>query len=117
MAHFWAGNCEYELNENRNTQSTTFSYVGQSLAAGNGYSFNYTIMVRRWLDVGKINYNYYSRTCVDEDGNEDEDGEACWPYTQVSACMIICNVYYSGVLPSEKETTSLQRTLFWAPFP
>ena len=84
MAQFWAGNCEYELNENRHTQSNTFSYVGQSMAAASGYSFNYTIMVRRWFDLGRINYNYYSRTCADEDGNEDEEGEACWPYTQVS---------------------------------
>ena len=84
MAQFWAGNCEYELNENRHTQSSTYSYVGQSLAAGSGYVQNYTIMVRRWFDMGKLYYNYYSRTCADADGNEDEEGEACWPYTQVS---------------------------------
>ena len=83
MAQFWAGNCEFELNENRHTQSTTFSYVGQSMAAGSGYSYNYTVMIRRWFDLGRISYNYYSRTCVNGDGNEDEEGEACWPYTQV----------------------------------
>lgn len=83
MAQYWAGNCEYELNENRHTQSQTFSYVGQSLAAASGYSLNYTIMIRQWFELGRINYNFYSRTCTDGDGNEDEDGDTCWPYTQV----------------------------------
>lgn len=88
MAQFWAGGCEYELNENRHTQSSTYSYVGQSLAAGSGYVQNYTVMIRRWYDLGRINYNYYSRTCTDEDGNEadeeEEGGGPCSAYTQVS---------------------------------
>ena len=87
MAQFWAGNCEFELNENRHTQSSTYSYVGQTLAAGSSYVKNYTVMIRRWFDIGRINYNYYSRSCIDEDGNEadgeEEDGGPCAPYTQV----------------------------------
>lgn len=77
------------LNENRHTQSNTYTYVGQSLAAGSGYIQNYTIMIRRWFDLGRLNYNYYSRTCTDEDGNEvEEDADAmeqgpCSAYTQV----------------------------------
>ena len=97
MAQFWAGNCEYELNENRHSQSSTFSYVGQSMAAASGYSLNYTIMIRRWFDLGKIYYNYYSRTCTDGDGNEDEEGEACWPYTQVSTSWVVTE--YTTVVP------------------
>jgi len=55
------------------------------MAAASSYSHNYTVMIRRWFEMGKINYNYYARTCVDADGNEDEEGESCSAYTQV--CM------------------------------
>ena len=82
MAQFWAANCEYELNEDRNYQSTKFDYVGESLASMASYTVNYTIMIRRWFEQGKY-FNYYGSTCTDEDGDEDEDGEACAPYTQV----------------------------------
>lgn len=84
MAQFWAGNCEFELNENRHTQSSTFTYVGQSMSSTSSYSVNYTILVRQWFEIGRSRYNYYTKYCTDEDGNEDEDGEACAAYTQVS---------------------------------
>lgn len=82
MSQFWAGNCEYELNEKRNSQSKTFAYVGQSLASTTSYIVNYTVLVRQWFELGR-NYNYYSGYCTDGDGDEDEDGDTCAPYTQV----------------------------------
>lgn len=88
MAQFWAGNCEYELNENRHTQSNTFQYVGQSLIATSSYTVNYTILVRQWFEMGRANYNYYSRYCTDQDGNEDEEGEACAGYIQVQGSIL-----------------------------
>ena len=87
MAQFWSGNCEYELNENRHSQSTTFGYVGQSLAATSAYSVNYTILIKTWQDVGRY-YNYYTGACTDADGNEDEDGLECAPFTQVSILLV-----------------------------
>lgn len=82
MAQFWAANCEYELNENRNSQSTGYDYVGESLAAMSSYTVNYTVLVRGWFQLGRY-YNYYSGYCTDADGNQDEEGEVCAPYTQV----------------------------------
>lgn len=82
MAQFWAGNCEYELNENRHSQSNTFGYVGQSLASTAAYTVNYTTIIHTWKDLSRY-YNYYTGVCTDADGNEDEDGDACFPYTQV----------------------------------
>ena len=82
MAQFWAANCEYELNENRNAQATGFDYVGESLAAMSSYTVNYTVLIRGWFELGRY-YNYYSGYCTDADGNQDEEGEACAPYTQV----------------------------------
>ena len=82
MAQFWAANCEYELNENRNSQSTNYDYVGESLAAMSSYTVNYTVLIRGWYELRR-QYNYYSGYCTDEDGNQDEDGEACAAYTQV----------------------------------
>ena len=86
MAQFWAANCEYELNEFRNSQSTKFDYVGESLAALSSYTVNYTVLIRGWFELGR-SYNYYNGYCTDEDGNQDEEGEACAPYTQV--CRIV----------------------------
>ena len=83
MAQFWAANCEYALNENRNSQSTRFDYVGESLAAMSSYTVNYTVLIRGWFELGR-RYNYYSGYCTDEDGNQDEEGEACAAYTQVN---------------------------------
>lgn len=82
MAQFWAGNCEYELNENRNSQSNTFTYVGQSMIATSSYSVNYTVLIGKWFSAGQY-YNYYSGYCTDSDGDEDEDGDSCAGYTQV----------------------------------
>ena len=83
MAQFWAANCEYELNENRNAQAGMYDYVGESLAAMSTYTVNYTVLIGKWFTLGR-SYNYYSGYCTDEDGNQDEDGETCGPYTQVN---------------------------------
>ena len=82
MAQFWAGECVYEIDENRHSKSDQFGYVGQSLAATSAYSINYTVLIQTWRDLGKY-YNFYTATCTDADGNEDEDGDVCGPYVQV----------------------------------
>ena len=82
MAQFWASNCEYELNENRNAQVVDFDYVGESLAAMSSYTVNYTILIRGWFELRR-RYSYYTGYCTNEDGNQDEEGDACAAYTQV----------------------------------
>lgn len=81
-AQFWAAACEYELNEERNSQIQSYDYIGQNNGATISYTVNYTIMVQSWFQQGRY-YNYYSATCIDEDGNEDEEGEACQNYINV----------------------------------
>ena len=83
MAQFWASNCEYEINENRDAQTDAFNTVGQSMAATSSYTVNYTTLIRTWYQAGQY-YDYYSGYCTDADGDEDEDGELCGPYIQVS---------------------------------
>ena len=86
LAQFWASACEYVENEDRNTQSTTFDYIGESFAATVSYTVNYTQLIGQLWYGEKRSYNYYAAACLDEDGNADEDGEfeTCGRYTQVS---------------------------------
>ena len=72
-------------NEDRNTQSTTFDYIGESFAATVSYTVNYTQLIGQLWYGEKMFYNYYAAACLDEDGNADEDGEfeTCGRYTQV----------------------------------
>ena len=72
-------------NENRHDQSTTFDYVGENLGATRNYSVDYVKIISTWFNEGQ-NYDYNSAACVDEDGNEEEEG--CQFYTQVSFTMI-----------------------------
>ena len=85
QAQFWASACAYEENEDRNSQSTTFDYIGESLAATASYTVNYTQLIGQLWYGEKRFYNYYSAACIDEDGNVNENGEyeTCGRYTQV----------------------------------
>ena len=89
LAQFWASGCAYMENEDRNTQSTSFDYVGESLAATVSYTVNYTQLIGQLWYGEKRYFNYYAAACIDEDGNLDEDGgfETCGRYTQVHAQM------------------------------
>ena len=71
-----------EEREELNDQSTEFDYVGENKLATASYTVNYTILMQTWFNQ-KTYYDYYTAACTDEDGNEDEDGEACREYTQV----------------------------------
>ena len=72
-------------NEDRNTQSTTFDYIGESLAATASYTVNYTQLIGQLWFGEKQFFSYYAAACVDENGDLDEDGEfeTCGRYTQV----------------------------------
>lgn len=83
-AQFWAAGCDYMLNEDRNDQIQTYDYIGQSNGATISYTVNYTIMVQTWFQQGRF-YNYYSGVCLNADGDEDEEGEACFNYINVSS--------------------------------
>ena len=85
MAQFWASTCRYEENEDRHSQSATFDYVGESLAATLSYTVNYTQLIGQLWYGEKRYFNYYTASCFDEDGNANDDGsyETCGRYTQV----------------------------------
>ena len=85
MAQFWASACEYEENEDRNTQSTNFDNIGESFAATASYTVNYTQLIGQLWYGEKRFFNYYSAACLDENGDVDENGEfeTCGRYTQV----------------------------------
>lgn len=90
LAQFWASGCEYMENEDKNTQSTAFDYVGENFAATASYTVNYTRLIgQQWYAEKKL-FNYYLAACLDEDGNVNENGEfdTCGRYTQV------CNICY-----------------------
>ena len=85
MAQFWASTCLYMENEDRHSQSATFDYVGESFAATVSYTVNYTQLIGQlWYGERRF-FNFYTASCLDEDGNADDDGsyETCGRYTQV----------------------------------
>ena len=83
-------------NEDRNTQSTSFDYIGESFAATSSYTVNYTRMIGQQWYGEKRYFNYYSMSCYDDDGNvnEDEGYETCGRYTQVCAILVTLLVAY-----------------------
>ncbi len=84
LAQFWAGTCIAEENEYRNSQSSKYQSVGQSMAATASYTVNYTVLMQNtWFTEGRF-YDYYGGVCSDEDGNQGEDLEGCENYVQVS---------------------------------
>ena len=91
-------------NEDRNTQSTSFDFVGEVMDTIS-YTVNYTILAQKWFQQGRY-YDYYTMACTDEDGNEDEEGEACQAYTQVRKA-------YSHVLVCELMGACALASTFW----
>lgn len=104
LAQFWAAGCELMENEDRNTQSTSFDFVGEVMDTIS-YTVNYTILAQKWFQQGRY-YDYYTMACTDEDGNEDEEGEACQAYTQVRKA-------YSHVLVCELMGACALASTFW----
>jgi hypothetical protein len=73
VAQNYAEQCVFEHNDNRVSQQSTFSSVGENLAATTG-SANYTRLVRNWYDENQ-DYDFSSRSCAN----------VCGHYTQVGA--------------------------------
>lgn len=84
LSQFYSALCEGMPNEDRHDQSTEFDFVGENLAATTNYSanLNFTAIVAGWFENKKF-FNYYTLTCTDADGNEDDEGEGCTRYTQL----------------------------------
>ena len=85
QAQYWASACQYEENEDRHTQSTSFDYIEESFAATVSYTVNYTQLIGQLWFAEKRFFNYYASACLDENGDMEEDGEfeTCGRYTQV----------------------------------
>ena len=82
LAQFWAVNCELEPNENKHEQSTDYDYVGEILHASGNFSINLTSMVFEWYFDGRF-YDYSQASCINENGEAQEDLEGCERYVQV----------------------------------
>lgn len=80
LAQFWSVNCMLEPNEKRHDQSSEYDYIGEIQAGSGNYSINLTSMVFEWFFEGR-NYQYSTASCIDDDGNEEEEG--CERYIQV----------------------------------
>ena len=77
-------------NEDRNSQSSSFDYVGEVMDTTLSYTVNYTIIAQKWFQEGRY-YDYFTTICTDADGDEDEDGESCQRYKQVRCILGIKN--------------------------
>lgn len=82
LAQFWAVNCMIEPNENRHEQTTEYDYIGEIMHGSANYSINLTSMVFEWYFDGR-NYDYSLGSCVNENGEAEEDLEGCERYVQV----------------------------------
>lgn len=71
-----------EPNENRHEQTTEYDYIGEIMHGSANYSINLTSMVFEWYFDGR-NYDYSLGSCVNENGEAEEDLEGCERYVQV----------------------------------
>ena len=74
VAQNYAEQCVFENNTDRVTQQSTFSSVGENLAAGSGPA-DFTGFVQCWYDEVQ-DYNFSSNSCA--------ANETCDHYTQVN---------------------------------
>ena len=74
VAQNYAEQCVFEHNADRVSQQSTFTFVGENLAATTGPT-NYTYLVMLWYDEIQ-DYNFSSNTCA--------QGGVCGHYTQVA---------------------------------
>ena len=75
MAQNHAEKCIFQHNADRVSQQSTFSSVGENLAATTG-TVDYKQLINLWYDEN-TNYDYSSNTC--------SRGRSCGHYTQVRA--------------------------------
>ena len=77
VAQNYAEQCMFEHNADRVSQQSTFSSVGENIAATTA-SANYTDLVKNWYDENQ-DYDYSSNSCA--------QGRVCGHYTQVHDCV------------------------------
>ena len=73
VAQNHAEQCVFEYNADRVSQQSTFTFVGENIAATTELA-NYTYLVMLWYDEFQ-DYDYSSNTCTQE--------QVCTQYTQV----------------------------------
>ena len=79
VAQNYAEQCVFEHNADRVSQQSTFTSVGENLAAMTGLA-NYTRLVMNWYDENQ-DYDFSSNTCT----------RVCGHYTQVCNHTCIIN--------------------------
>lgn len=74
VAQNYANLCNFEHNDDRSSQSSTFSYVGENLYAATGdlTRADYNVPVQSWYDEVAV-YDYNTKGCT----------AVCGHYTQV----------------------------------
>ena len=78
VAQNYAEQCVFEHNANRVSQQSTFTSVGENLAATTGLA-NYTGLIRNWYDENQY-YDYSLNSCA--------QGQVCGHYTQVHSSLL-----------------------------
>ena len=74
IAQTYADQCMFIHNDDRSSQSTTYTSVGENLFVTSSQQVNYTQFVEAWY--GEVmDYDYTSNTC--------QNGSVCGHYTQV----------------------------------
>ena len=73
VAQNYAEQCVFDHNADRVSEQSTFTSVGENLAATTGLA-NYTGLVMNWYDENQ-DYDFSSNTCAQE--------QVCGHYTQV----------------------------------
>ena len=69
----YAEMCIFQHNDDRSTQSSTYTYVGENLALTTATPGNYTSLVNNWYDEVQ-DYDYGANNC----------SAVCGHYTQVN---------------------------------
>ena len=75
VAQDYAERCVFDHNDQRTSQQSTFTYIGENLAVTTAGNVNYTSLVRSWYNENQ-DYSYQTNSCA--------SGAVCGHYTQVT---------------------------------
>lgn len=94
-----------EPNERKHEQSSYYDFVGEILDGSSNTTINLTSMVFGWFFEGR-DYNFNSAACVDEDGEEAEEG--CERYVQVRHIIIVMAITTQQVRIYKSNSSAFQ---------